>query len=259
MTASTVALAGVALLRPSVEQNDGTQSSPWDLLLEWRHQGQGPQNAAKRLVSPLTKRNGILLGLHIQLRVEDESGNPVQGATVVCDRIMANSSGRVAQGSTNLSGDFGSTRLVHGDYEVRVQMPGFLPSDPQYWTLPLDGGAPKTIRLSRACVLRGHLEGLDGLPQNHGIVVITALDRDEEFEVKPDPEGGFAFAQLSTGDWTLRWKSHAQATVNPALQKNFSLVIGPTLEVEIVLTSELQNPPEEDPLRGVGIYAVEQN
>jgi len=259
MAASTVALAGVALLRPSVEQADGTQSSPWDLLLAWRQQGQGPPTAARKLVLPLTKRNGILQGLHIQLHVEDESGNPIQGASVVCDRILTNSSGRVAKGITNLSGDFGSTRLVQGNYEVRIQMPGFLPSDPQFWTLPLDGGSPKTIRLSRACALRGHLEGLDGLPQNHGILFMTAQDRDEEFEVKPNAEGLFAFTQLPAGDWKLRWQPHALANGNPKLQKSFRLVTGPAVVVEIILPSELLNPPEEDPVRGVGIYAVEQN
>ena len=259
MAASTVALAGAALLRPSVEQVDGSRQSPWDLLLEWRYQGQIPRGVADRVVEPLQRDNGVLKGLHIRLRVEDENGDPAQGASIVCDRFLANSSGRADSGISNLDGEFASTRLVQGDYEVMVDMPGYLPSGPQSWNLPADGGATKTIRLTRACSLLGDLKGLDGLPQNHGIVLLTAQDREQQIELAIDKEGHMESTQLPAGAWTLSWRPHASAEADDALQMDLNLSVNEAIAIEIILPAEMLLPPSEDPQRGIGIYSVESN
>lgn len=259
LAASTVALAGVALLRPSVEQLDGSRQSPWDLLLEWRHQGHVPAEAAARVVAPLRERNGILQGLHIQLRVEDENGQSIQGATIVCDRFLPNSSGRVDSGLTNLNGDFASTRLVKGDYEVQVDMPGYLPSGPQYWNLPADGGAAKTIRLTSASTLQGSLMGLDGIPQNQGILMLTAQDRELQIQIEVDKDGHFSSTQIPVGKWTLSWRSHAAADQNAALTHTLDFQVDEIAKVGIILPAEMLLPPSEFPARGVGIYLVEAN
>lgn len=259
LAASSVTLAGMALLRPSLEQVDGTRQSPWDLLLEWRHQGHIPTEAAGKLLTPRQQRNGILQGLHIQVRVEDENGLPLQGASIVCTRFLTHSLGRVDVGTTNSDGEFASTRLVHGNYEVQVQMPGYLPAEPQHWLLPSDGDAPKTIRLSPACTLTGSIIGLDGLPQNHGVLMMAAQGREQQIQLKIDGEGEFSFSEFPSGPWVLSWKPHTEAVQNDALTKAIVLTENSASKVQIILPAELIHPPSEDPEKGIGIYSVETN
>lgn len=193
------------------------------------------------------------------MRVEDENGLPIQDSSIVCDRYLTHSQGRVDIGATNTEGAFASTRLVHGNYEVKVQMPGYLPSEPQHWNLPSDGGAPKTIRLTRACTLTGSLIGLDGLPQNHGLLMMTPVGGEQQIRLKVDHEGAFSFSQFPPGPWTLSWKPHAEAEQNDALKLSLVLIEDQPSKVQIVLPAELLHAPTEDPVRGVGIYSMETN
>ncbi|MFK5956622.1 MAG: carboxypeptidase-like regulatory domain-containing protein [Planctomycetota bacterium] len=255
----TVSLAGAALTMPLGHAGGEAHLSPWDLLLEWRQEGRIPKKVTAQVLGPQTTRNGILQGLHIRVRVLGENGTPIQGSSIVCDRILANSLGRSAAGVTNADGEFATTRLVPGTYEMVVTMPGYLASEPQSWTLPADGGEMRTVQMTLACQVKGSLQGQDGLPQNQGILLISAQDRDRDFKVRPDTEGNFHFPALPEGRWILSWIAHAQADPNPKLKQELDLVAGSTSRVQVILPAELLTSPLEQSGKDVGIYLLEND
>ncbi len=124
--------------------------------------------------SPGTSRKQPLVG-----RVIDETGRPVEGATVSSE--LYDSDGAYAgtvTGTTNKEGEFATTELAPGLYVLWVQAPPLIVVGgiPDRGASP---GVPVTIRMARGAAISGKVVDRDGQPLT-GLLVEPVRVRDEQ-------------------------------------------------------------------------------
>lgn len=255
LAASITTLTGLALLPQPRSGDSGPEPLP-TLIPAEAPPTQGNQLATQ---SPIVDRELVPQGLQILLHLEDQDGLPIKNVEIHCDRVSKSSIGRVAVGFTDSSGDFGSPHLMPGQFEVSFESPHYLQVEPITLQLPIDGSVRQTIRLQRGSVVTGKLDGTDGAPRNHGLLLLQDASGQTVFVSKPDVHGNFLFPAVAEGAWQISWHAHKNAPLDSRLQH--TLACSPGEDHKLLVTIQagdlrMLNDSEE---HQVGILVVPQN
>ena len=155
-----------------------TVSCDWDGRFEIMKLGAGPIDltAIARLRDEKTPwigrledvdpgSTGVVLtlrpGAAIRGRVTNESGRPVASASISASPTEPQRHGLEA--STDSAGEFEFNGLHDGEWEIKVQAPGYATYDPWFVRIPVDSGTLELV-LRRAATLKGRVVDPSGRP-----------------------------------------------------------------------------------------------
>ena len=259
LTASILTLASFALALPTLHGGSGERESAWNLLKEWRQTMNDLDQPAQDLaVAGKPGRKAKQAEPRIRLRLVDQNGDAVVGATIACDLFTANSIGRVLEKQSEEDGSFLSHPLNPGQYQVQVSADGFLPQEPITLKIPLDQ-EETLIRMQMGCNIAGFLNGTDGVPRNHGFLGLRRADAESSIDMlwlEPETNGTFRFPPVAQGRWKLAWVPHQGSDVSPNLTRTIDLEPGPVYRFEITLGTNDPRVPTDPATHGVGIHPV---
>jgi hypothetical protein len=236
VSASFVALAVLALLpQPQVVGTEGTAQT--DALAPLPP----PPSALRPVQMRTVKTAALTQALHLKMQVLDQDGAPIPGVQISCDRLTAFSIGHIFDAQSDAQGSFHSNELVEGTYVVQISHPEFLAVEPLELHLPLDAASVHELRLQRGCVVEGQLFGGDGIPRNHGSLVLKKHGEAQVFEIKPDAEGAFRFPAVSEGQWDISWFTNQQLQQDPRLSHTLLCQPGQNSKLQITIpTTDLR-------------------
>lgn len=255
LAASITTLAGLALWPQPVAGGPSQELSPGPLLVAVQ-----PLQAANQATAPPSvERELIPQGLQILLRVEDQHGQPIRDVEIHCDRVSKSSIGRVAEGHTDASGEFASTYLKPGHFEVSLVSAQYLQVPPITLHLPVDGGVRQTIRLQRGSVVSGKLDGTDGAPRNHGLLLLQEAAGEAVLVTKPDVHGNFLFPAVAEGPWQLSWHANKNTAPDPRLQHTLACAPGEDHQLLVTIQAADLRMLNDNENHRVGVRAVPQN
>lgn len=257
LTASIVTLASIALALPTLHGGSGKRESAWELLLEWRRNGAEADMGSSH-ASPPPMREHETAEPRISLRLLDQDGEPVVGASIVADLYTAASIGEVLRSESLGDGSFLSQPLRPGQYEVRIEADGFLPVAPITLKVPLQRGET-LVSMQAGCLVEGFLNGTDGVPRNHGVMALRPVDGDQDGEIvflEPEVNGAFRFPPVAQGTWKMAWMPHRNKAAGPLLTRSLTLEAGQTYRFEVTLGTNDPRVPTDPATHGVGIHPI---
>lgn len=256
LATSIVAVAYAAVFLPSLHRGSGKRESDGAILLEWQSWEPTTGSLVAEVLDSSQRQNIFLKEWRLRVLVEDQDGNPISNASIQCELLTETSVGTVLEGKSNTKGQFASPRLEAGHYQVTIRKTGFLPSQPRSWQLPCDSKEMTPIRLQAGSLIRGHLNGTDGAPRNHGVLLLTHEKDGQVLEVATDKHGVFQFPAASRGKWQLTWLRHRQAESTPNLTRSITCSPGEDWSVTVTLPDRNGRQIAASDSLNEGIYVV---
>ena len=170
----------------------------------------------------------------LRVPVVDDQGAPLDGARVDLERITGS---RAIARAISGGGEAAFLPPGPGDYLLSATAEGHLPAAALPLTLPLtDGATAPVVRLPRAALVHGTVEGLDGNPVVHGEILLRETTRGVEQVVRAHGAGIFDSGPLPTGSWEIAWREHPHAAIDPRLL--FHRALGPGEQLQLAFTIE---------------------
>lgn len=183
----------------------------------------------------------------LRVPVHDERGEAVEGAAV--ELRLPGDPPLLARATVR---DGVATFLPPraGDYLLSARAEGHLPVEDVVLRWPLEAAAdagtgaksvPPPLVLARGATVEGRVQDLAGAPLVHGEVLLRR-DDGEERVLRAHGAGAFSSGALPPGRWTVAWRRHPHAEIDPRLRHEAELAAGATLRLEFTLESGEASP-----------------
>lgn len=183
-----------------------------------------------------------MAAVRFAIELVDDQGTPLNGATATLAQLEfeeltgdRQSALDVSQATSN-EGEAFLRAPYPGSYLIRAHMDSNLSAEMRM-DLPLPEGAERPqLMLPRAAFLAGTVQNLSGDSVVYGELVLTNVDTGtEQIARARGTHAEFKTAALASGSWTIAWREHRHAEVDPRLLYRTPLAPGETRNLQFTL------------------------